>query len=127
MVSWRGSTGHPRPGGSAEGARLAEGVLSILASAGFGQDEAALVFATLYTFVTGQLEVDATAELTGRAEATLDSVTSPAKLSRDKAFEFGLDAVIEGLKAKVANERQQRNRTRAPAKGRAPSQAPRQP
>jgi TetR/AcrR family transcriptional regulator, tetracycline repressor protein len=112
-------------GGSAESARLAEGVLSILSSAGFGPDESALVFATLYTFVTGQLEVDATAELTGRAEATLDAVTSPAKVSRDKAFEFGLDAVIEGLKAKVANERQQRSRARARATGRAPSQTSR--
>ena len=71
----------------------------------------------------GQLEVDATAELTGRAEATLDAVTSPAKVSRDKAFEFGLDAVIEGLKAKVATERQLRSRARARERGRVPSQA----
>lgn len=49
-----------RAGGQAvEAVRLAEGVMSILRSGGFDPDDAALIFATLYTFVLGQIEVDA--------------------------------------------------------------------
>jgi len=89
-------------GGVAEAARLAEEVLSILGSAGFGPDDAALAFNTLYTFMIGQIEVDVIAHSRGgRPEATLARVTRSANRSRDKLFEFGLDAVIEGLKAKL--------------------------
>ena len=92
--------------------RLAEGVLSILASGGFGPDEAALIFATIYTFVTGQLEVDAMQARSGQIEATLAGVMEPARLSREEAFEFGLDAIIEGLKAKIDRKRSRRTTER---------------
>jgi AcrR family transcriptional regulator len=85
-----------------QSARLAEGVLSILADGGFGADEAALIFATIYTFVAGQLELDARQARSGQIEATLAGVIEPARLSRDEVFDFGLDAIVEGLKAKIA-------------------------
>lgn len=47
-----------RDGGIAEGARLAEGVLSILADGGFSSEAAVLCFATIYTFMTGQIDLD---------------------------------------------------------------------
>jgi AcrR family transcriptional regulator len=88
--------------------RLAEGVLSILASGGFGPDEAALIFTTIYTFVAGQLELDARQSRIGQIEATLAGVMEPAGLSREAAFDFGLDAIIEGLKAKIGPQRARR-------------------
>jgi AcrR family transcriptional regulator len=89
-------------GGGAEPTRLAEGVLSILDGAGFEPDEAALAFTALYTFMLGQIEVDVIARSRGgRPEATLEGVTRSASRSRDELFEFGLDSVIEGVKAKL--------------------------
>ena len=90
----------------AEGARLAEGVMSILASAGFDPTEASLAFATLFTFMIGQIDVDVeTAEAGGPASEAVRSATSVARLSRDEIFEFGFDAVIEGLKVKLGRRR----------------------
>jgi hypothetical protein len=88
-----------------ESARLAEGVLSILASGGFEPDEAALIFATIFTFVAGQFELDAQQARSGTVEATLAEVIEPARLSRQQAFDFGLDAIVEGLKVKIGAER----------------------
>jgi AcrR family transcriptional regulator len=91
--------------GGVEAARLAEGVLSILGGAGLQPGDAALAFATLYTFMVGQIEVDVIARSRGgRPEATLEEVTRSANRSHDELFEFGLDAVIEGLKAKLLSE-----------------------
>jgi hypothetical protein len=95
-----------------ESLRLAEGVLSILASGGFEPDEAALIFATIYTFVTGQLEVDAMQATSGQLEATLAGVMEPARLTREETFDFGLDAIIEGLKAKIGAQRTRRHTQR---------------
>jgi hypothetical protein len=39
----------------------------------------------------------------GPAAAAIGSVTSATKLSRDEIFEFGFDAVIEGLKATLGS------------------------
>jgi AcrR family transcriptional regulator len=95
----RGST-------SAEGARLAAGVMSILASAGFDDTEASLAFATLFTFMIGQIDVDIdVADTGGAAAAAIRSATSATKLSPDEVFEFGFDAVIEGLKSKLESRR----------------------
>jgi AcrR family transcriptional regulator len=91
--------------GGAEAARLAEGVLLILGGAGLDPGDAALAFATLYTFMVGQIEVDViTRSRGGRPEATLEEVTRSANCSRDELFEFGLDAVIEGLKARLLSK-----------------------
>ena len=99
-------------GGGAEAVRLAEGVLSILRSGGFDANDAALAFTTLYTFMLGQIEVDVIARSRGgRPEATLEGVARSVDRSRDELFEFGLDAVIEGLKAKLL--KRQRRRARA--------------
>lgn len=80
--------------------RLADGALSILHSAGLDERESALAFATLYTFMLGQIQVDVIAASSGgRSEPTLEGVTSSPVISRDDAFARGLDAIIEGIKA----------------------------
>jgi hypothetical protein len=88
---------------SAEGRRLAEGVISILVSAGFDEEQAALAFATLFTFMIGQIDIDVdVAEAAASAAAlAVQSTSEITQLSRDEIFEFGFDAVIEGLKAKL--------------------------
>jgi len=90
-------------GATAEGTRLAEGVLSILRDGGFSPESAVLCFATLYTFMTGQIDLDAMADaiVSGSPRTTLEGVTSATRFSRDELFEFGFDAVIEGLKVKL--------------------------
>ena len=89
--------------GSAEGTLLAEGVLAILRDGGFSPEDAVLGFATLYTFMTGQIDLDVMADaiVGGSAGATLEGVTRSARFSRDELFEFGFGAVIEGLKVKL--------------------------
>jgi len=90
-------------GATAEGTRLAEGVLSILHDGGFGPEAAVLCFTTLYTFMTGQIDLDAMsgAIVSGSPRTTLEGVTSSTPFSRDQLFEFGFDAIIEGLKVKL--------------------------
>jgi TetR/AcrR family transcriptional regulator, tetracycline repressor protein len=87
---------------SAEGRRLAAGVLSILADAGFAPADAALAFATLFTFMIGQIDVDVDASETGgpAAEAVQSAALASGR-TRDEIFEFGFDAVLEGLKVKL--------------------------
>jgi AcrR family transcriptional regulator len=90
-------------GDSTEGARLAEGVMSILGSAGFTSTEASLAFATLFTFMIGQLDVDVEiAEKGGPAAAAVQGASQVTHMTPDEIYEFGFDAVIEGLKAKLA-------------------------
>ena len=87
---------------STEGARLAEGVMSILASAGFGPTDAALAFAALFTFMIGQLDVDVEiAEAGGPAATAVQVAATATDMTPDEIFEFGFDAVIEGLKLKL--------------------------
>jgi TetR/AcrR family transcriptional regulator, tetracycline repressor protein len=89
-------------GGSREAMRLAEDALSILDGGGFAPDRAAMAFATLFTFMLGQIELDALVDSTGdQIEQTFEGMTAGADLSRDELFEFGLDAVIAGIKATV--------------------------
>jgi hypothetical protein len=92
--------------GSAEGTRLAEGVLKILSDGGFSPEDAVLCFATLYTFMTGQIDLDAMAGaiVSGSPRTTLEGVTRSTRFSPDELFEFGFDAVIEGLKAKLLRQ-----------------------
>lgn len=85
---------------SDEASRLADGVLSILADAGFGDQQAARAFAVLYTFMLGQIEVDAfLAGVVGSGEPTLETATRAADATPDELFEFGFDAVLAGLDA----------------------------
>lgn len=87
-------------GSGREAMRLAEGVISILRDGGFGQDEAIMAFATLYTYMLGQIEIDVLADTLG-GEATFEGVASGASVSRDRLFEIGFDAVIAGIKANL--------------------------
>ena len=90
-------------GDSAEGARLADGVMSILASAGFTPTQASLAFAALFTFMIGQIDVDVEiAEIGGPAAAAVLGAAAETEMTPDEIFEFGFDAVIEGLKTKLA-------------------------
>jgi TetR/AcrR family tetracycline transcriptional repressor len=97
-----GVSAHLGDGGSIEGARLADGVLAILAEGGFSPEDAVVCFATLFTFMTGQIDLDAMSHFVadGVSTATLDNVTSSSRFSREELFELGYDAVIEGLKRK---------------------------
>jgi TetR/AcrR family tetracycline transcriptional repressor len=97
-----GVSAHLGDGGSIEGARLADGVLAILAEGGFSPEDAVVCFATLFTFMTGQIDLDAMSHFVadGVSTATLDNVTNSSRFSREELFELGYDAVIEGLKRK---------------------------
>jgi len=89
--------------GAAEGRRLAAGVMGILRDAGFAPELAVLCFATLYTYVTGQMAIDAVAaeSPSGPGASTLDGVRQPRALSDDEFFDFGLAAIIDGLKVRL--------------------------
>ena len=95
-----GVSAHFGDGGSGEGARLADGVLTILAEGGFSPDAAVVCFATIFTFMTGQIDLDAMSHFVAQSVqvATLDNVTQHSQFSREELFEFGYDAVMEGLK-----------------------------
>jgi TetR/AcrR family transcriptional regulator, tetracycline repressor protein len=97
-----GVSAHLGDGGSSEGARLADGVLTILGEGGFSPEAAVVSFATLFTFMTGQIDLDAMTHFVehGVSTATLDNVTRSGRFSREELFELGYDAVMEGLKRK---------------------------
>jgi hypothetical protein len=86
---------------SAEGTRLAEGVMSILGSAGLAPMEASLAFAALFTFMVGQIYVDVDIAGTGGPAAAVQATAQATSLSRDEIFEFGFDALVEGLESKL--------------------------
>ena len=96
-------------GGSREAMRLAEGAMSILHAGGFAPDEASTAFATLFTFMLGQIELDVLSDSMG-GEATFEGVTSAADRSRDELFEIGLDTVIAGINLNVGGRSIQRRR-----------------
>ena len=83
-----------------QGARLADGVLAILAEGGFSPEAAVVCFATIFTFMTGQIDLDAMSHFVAQSVqvATLDNVTRSSEFSREELFDFGYDAVMEGLK-----------------------------
>ena len=96
-----GVSAHLGDGGSRQGARLGDGVLEILAEGGFDAEARVVCFATLFTFMTGQIDLDAMAYFVADGTAaTLDNVTRSAGFSREELFDLGYDAVIEGLKKK---------------------------
>jgi hypothetical protein len=77
--------------------------MSILASAGFDSTAASLAFATMFTFMLGQIELDAI-DMASLPAADVYRVTRETHLPRDEVFEFGFDAVIEGLKAMLPRQ-----------------------
>jgi AcrR family transcriptional regulator len=92
-------------GGIAEGARLAQGVLEILHDGGFSSDAAVLCFATIYTFMTGQINLDGmAAAMDDSPRASLEGVARLTQFTRDELFEFGFDVLIAGLKLKLLGE-----------------------
>ena len=99
---------------SREAMRLAEGAMSILHDGGFAPCEAEMAFATLFTFMLGQIELDVLSDsMGGRGEATFEGATSALGLSQDELFEVSLDAVIAGINMNLgtpANPRRGRTR-----------------
>ena len=95
-----------RDGGITEGARLAQGVLEILRDGGFSPDAAVLCFATIYTFMTGQIDLDSMAAAINdqSPRANLEGVARLTQFTRDDLFEFGFDVLIAGLKLKLLGE-----------------------
>lgn len=108
-----------RPLSGHETARVAEGLLGVLRSAGFGKDVAARTHTTLFTYVLGATswEIQMAAERRDpdawrRLRTTMESL-SPAEfptvvdlapeLSRttggDAQFDYGLDLLIAGLQS----------------------------
>ena len=75
-------------------------MLTILADGGFSPEGAVVCFTTLFTFMTGQIDLDAMSHFVAHsvATATLENVTRSASFSREELFELGYDAVMEGLK-----------------------------
>lgn len=87
---------------SAEGLRLAAGVMAILADGGFDAQASARAFATLFTFMLGQIDLDVeSTEVADTAAAMFRSVAAATGMSSDELFEFGFDAVIVGLRSKL--------------------------
>jgi AcrR family transcriptional regulator len=87
-------------GQSTEAARLAEGAMAILADGGFTPEQADLAFAVVFTFMLGQIELDALMNTGGSAG---DSIIPSAE--RDATFEFAFDVMLEGLTRRFASER----------------------
>ena len=80
-------------GQSSEAARLAEGTMAILADGGFTPEQADLAFAVLFTFMLGQIELDALMNTTSGAGG--DSIIPSAE--RDATFELAFDVMLDGL------------------------------
>lgn len=91
-LGFRGGVGQ-----STEAARLVDGVMEILSAGGFDSEQADFAFATLFTFMLGQIELDALMSAGGNDDA--GSIT-PAR-NRDELFEFGFDVVLDGLKRRL--------------------------
>jgi hypothetical protein len=94
-----------RDGGITETTRLADGVFAILNDGGFSAESAFLCFATLFTFMTGQIDLDTMGDaIVGSVPmTTLEGLTRSTQFTPDELFEFGFDAVIEGLKIKLSD------------------------
>jgi AcrR family transcriptional regulator len=91
---------------SAEATRLADGVLDILASAGFEPDDIPLAFTALFTFMLGQVEVDAmTRAASADRPVDLQMPTGVDPPVLDEAFEYGFDLLLAGLAAKLDHSR----------------------
>jgi AcrR family transcriptional regulator len=87
-------------GQSTEAARLADGALAILADGGFGPADANVAFSTLFTFMLGQLEIDAAAGSLADPGDGLGPFNS-SSTQRDEVFEFAFDVLIDGLEARL--------------------------
>ena len=111
-----GVSAHFGDGGSDEGARLADGVLTILADGGFSPQSAVVCFTTLFTFMTGQIDLDAMSHFVAHsvATATLDNVTRSATLLARGALRARLrrchGGAEEDASSAVKDERQEPRR-----------------
>jgi AcrR family transcriptional regulator len=79
-------------GSSSEAARLADGAMAILTDGGFTAEEAELAFAVVFTFMLGQIELDA---LMNTGESDGESIIPSA--GRDATFELAFDVMLDGL------------------------------
>jgi AcrR family transcriptional regulator len=99
IIRTRGPTPHA--------VRLADATVEILRQAGFDDAEATLAFDVIYAYVTGQLDLDRAGVEEGRA--SLDLLTTFEARRRqptaDEIFDYGLQTILIGLQARLANVR----------------------
>ena len=83
-------------GQSTEAARLADGAMAILTEGGFTPEQAELAFAVVFTFMLGQIELDALMNTSGT-----DGESIIPSAERDATFEFAFDVMLEGLSRRL--------------------------
>lgn len=90
--------------GSEASRRLAEGVLGILADAGFDEHSALLAYGAMFTYMVGQLDLDVVADqgidspdALRFAELT-DRTSRGRRPTPDQFFDFGFDLLLTGLR-----------------------------
>lgn len=95
--------------------RLMNGIMDILQSAGFEGPEVFLSYATIHTYLFGRYQVveidtpDPSTVNPSELEDTLAKLVPHLKNLRGRDFfNFGIDTIIEGLKAQLANKRKKR-------------------
>ena len=92
------------PEGSEASARLAEGVLGILADAGFDEASALLAYGAMFTYMVGQLDLDVIADRSDDSPDALrfaeltDRTASGRRPTPDQFFDFGFDLLLIGLR-----------------------------
>ena len=74
----------------------------IMDEAGADEREVTLAFATVYAFMIGQLWFDSATTGPDRQQPQIRVAAEQAGLDSDELFEFGLEVVIRGLRARLA-------------------------
>ena len=83
---------------TAAGERMSDHTLEMLVTAGFGRDEARLASATTQAFLLGRLSIEMAAGGAGRRA--------------EQIFEYGMAAIVAGLRERLMTEAQARERER---------------
>ncbi len=82
--------------------RLVAGAIAMLVSAGFTEHDAALAFTAVHNYLLGRLSVEATLRGARLARLRARRAGTPeppgARLPADEYFEFGLAALLRGLR-----------------------------
>jgi TetR/AcrR family tetracycline transcriptional repressor len=90
--------------GSPGSRRLAEGVLTIMAEAGFDERRALLAFGAMFTYMIGQLDLDVVSDRgldsadSSRFTELVDRRVGGRRPTPDDYFDFGFDLLLAGLR-----------------------------
>lgn len=86
--------------------RLVDGVLDILADAGFGPEDTTVAFEAIWAYVVGQLYLFEEGQASPRRWPTLANVLAEQPdLSPEAYFDRGFELLLDGLRARLANAR----------------------